>query len=115
MSRHNFLDIEAEGRKKLALSADTTLTLKQLQDFGVFIGATDANTVALTLPTPHAAMAGMLRLIVNNGDNNMTVVDSGGFADAGDATDTITLVEGEMAMVFSDGTHWFALHHTTPG
>ena len=112
MSIHNFMTEEAQGRKATIFTAATTMTLAQLQSFGVFI-INNASGVAITVPAASAEMAGMVRLFTNKGAGNSTVVVAAGFGGAGSGTDTDTLARGDMAILYCDGSSWYSLHHTT--
>ena len=93
----------------VAKTVTATLTAAEMK--GGAINAVHASTpVALTLPAANTC-AGYMQTIYDGGAQAVTVIATGGFGGVGAGGDTLTLAQGEAALVWSDGTYWYALHN----
>lgn len=101
------------GRATLAVTATATLTNAQLA-VNPIINANHASVaIALTLPAAGAGNAGKEAYIGMGGAAAVTVICTAGFGGGGSGKDTVTLAQGDMCHVISDGTNWYVTNVTT--
>ena len=106
MSTNRFiLDKKASWRWTTVATA-TTLTAEETANGFVVV----SGNVAATLPVASEAMKGNTCLIAASHASGCTIVVAAGFGGAGSGTDTLTLAQGQMALVGCDGDYWYALH-----
>jgi len=110
MATHNFRAEQAAALKSLRLTADHTLTVDELQEFGAIVALEDCFT--LTLPAASKATQG-LWFVLNNRAGEVLVaiagsVYYGGSEDAGDSM--VYLTRGDLGIIVGDGDNW----HATP-
>ena len=111
MSSHNLNETERGALEyPLVITATCTLTGKQLLTYATFVVST-TDTVVVTLPVPDAYMAGMSKAIANGSTGTTTIVCAGF---GGGAGVTLTIAQGDSAIVWCDGSYWYSVHHTTP-
>ena len=94
-------------------SSATVTTLAMTTRMRSLVLTTADNHLAVTLP-PVAESAGMwfcFYLITRGGSYDVTVADD---ADDVDFTSVVLNAANESLMLFSNGTHWFAVDGTTP-
>ena len=106
MSVHNFRAEQAAALKSLAVAATRTLTVDELQEYGVFVCTTTAGIV-LTLPAASEATKGIW-FFANILTNNLTIVltDTAKYGGGGASEDTVTLTRGDLGIVVGDGTNY---------
>lgn len=113
MSSRNWNHQRKTNLKYTAKTALSTLTKSEL-DHG-FITLNHATAFATTLPVATSLYKGCLCYIANKGAGASTVTVAAGFGGAGSGADTVTLAQGNMVIVASDGAYWYVVHHTTGG
>ena len=115
MSAHNILTNLQELVAQTALdkAAAATLTDKEVMTYFRITGSGGA--MELDLPEEGTGNKGAICLISNIASGNLTVQAPNGFGDAGSGTDKFTLAQGDSCLVWSDGTYWHGIHHTTGG
>lgn len=84
------------------LTAATTLTVKDMLTYDVIEGG----NYAATLPAACAGLKGASCMFICNAAS-LTVVGI-----AADGTSTNTLGEGDMCIVYCNGTYWYSLNAT---
>lgn len=94
------------GAGQLTISGATTLTTGQL---GYFVEITGGSTYVTTIPAPTSIAAHGYALNNVSSANQTIGAASGTFYVNNVTASTITLPPGGWALIWSDGTNWFAL------
>ena len=115
MAVHNFLDelqrSILDRTMNITATPDPVLTNDQVMR--TFLISASHATVAIAVALPAAGLAnkGAIMLILNSGVAAVTVTSAAGFGGAGV---TATSSQGQMCLVYSDGTYWYVLNVTAP-
>ena len=110
MGAHNFLfEQDSAYKDKKTMTAATTITIKEIIEFGTFV-INNASAIAITLPAASKAISGCERRFVNYGAGASTIVVTAGFGGAGSGADTLTTAQGDLVILYCDGTNWYKLH-----
>lgn len=104
MSVQNTRDMRSADT--LTLTANTTLTESQLMAYRTI----DVASYALTLPAAAAGFNGVQLDIIDSAGSG-TVVVAAGFGGAGSGSDTITMAQGQLAVVTCRKAAWYYLHY----
>lgn len=106
MSVHNFRIKQAGALKTLAVAATRTLTVDELQAFGMFV-CTSTAAIVLTLPAASEATKGIW-FVANILTNNVTILltDTAKYGGGGSSEDTVTLTRGDLGIIVCDGTNY---------
>jgi len=89
----------------LVLTASNTVTAIQLEQYDDIV-AGSTGSITVTLPAAGTDNKGKTLRIANNNSNSLTVsLASGGFGGA--APTSLSLAQGAMAVLYSDGTYWY--------
>ena len=108
MAKHNDLEVEQSGAKVLTIAATATLTVMQLEEYKIIRAVHASSAIALTLPAGGARNKGMIRYICCGGAAAVTIINTLGYGTVGSGGDTMTLAQGEVGIIVSDGVDWHA-------
>lgn len=114
---HRLPEQQAGAKMPALVTTATThaLSLEEILSFNTFIGNNASTAVAYTLLPANKAMDGRELFFGTKGAAGATVYVAAGFGGASTGTDTITLAQGDGAIVRCDGSYWYSVHHTTGG
>ena len=109
MSTRNWNHQRKNSIKYTVKTASATLTKAEL-DHGFIVGNHGTVAIALALPSATSLYKGVECRIANKGAANVTVVvATTGFGGGAGGADTVTLTQGDMAIISSDGAYWYSV------
>jgi hypothetical protein len=117
-----WIDIETRGgavsgsalkRSTLSKTATATLTDAEVNQCPLINANHATVAIALTVPAAATTNAGANILVGMGGAAAVTVICAAGFGGGGGSKDTVTLAQGDMCLVASDGTNWYVTNVTT--
>lgn len=112
MSVQNFRREQREARRKTAKTATATLTNDEVEN-GLVVATHASVQIDLTLPAAADGNADYNCLIADGGAAAVTVICTAGFGGGGAGADTVTLAQGQMVIIYSDGDSWYYTNLTT--